>query len=137
MSINHYQHDGIGLASHDLMASAAAVVAAPTGLYPSPSAPPPSYNEAIQWPNSNISSQQAPQSSLSSRLESRQSRLDSIIRKYEITEIFARKLVQRLNSFRIVFVFDDSGSMLTRLDESPLNHGPYQVIFQRVLSDIN
>lgn len=96
-----------------------------------PSAPP-SYQEAIN---------ESPQNNLRHRFpqgaggiaggneqgpNSRQSRLNAIVQKYEISELFARKLTQKLNSFKIVFIFDDSGSMSTRLDESPLNHGSYQ-----------
>lgn len=81
-----------------------------------PSVSPPSYDEAVY-------SQPAP---ITSTSMTRESRLQTIIRKYEITEMFARKLLEKLDSFNIVFIFDDSGSMLTRLDESPLNHGHYQ-----------
>jgi len=43
-----------------------------------------------------------------------------IIEKYEISRTYADKL-QVLQGFKIVFVFDDSGSMKTVLDDSPLN----------------
>ena len=43
----------------------------------------------------------------------------SIIQKYEINTYFSQKL-QILNSYKIVFVFDDSGSMNTILQDSPL-----------------
>ena len=96
-----------------------------------PSAPP-SYQEAIN---------ESPQDNLRHRFpqgvsgvaggneqgqNSRQSRLNAIVQRYEISEFFASRLAQKLNSFKIVFIFDDSGSMSTRLDESPLNHGSYQ-----------
>jgi len=45
----------------------------------------------------------------------------SIIQKYEINTYFSQKL-QILNSYKIVFVFDDSGSMNTILQDSPLNN---------------
>jgi len=38
----------------------------------------------------------------------------NIVRKYEISTMFAQKL-QILQSYKIVFVFDDSGSMNTTL----------------------
>ena len=45
----------------------------------------------------------------------------NIVRKYEISTLFAQKL-QILQSYKIVFVFDDSGSMNTALQDSPLNN---------------
>jgi hypothetical protein len=45
----------------------------------------------------------------------------NIVRKYEISTLFAQKL-QILQSYKIVFVFDDSGSMNTTLQDSPLNN---------------
>ena len=57
---------------------------------------------------------------------SREDRYRAIINKYEITEQFSAKL-QMLNSFKIVFVFDDSGSMSSTLNESPLNTGLMKV----------
>ena len=45
---------------------------------------------------------------------------NQIIRKYKISEIFSTKL-RLLNGFKIVFIFDDSTSMSTYLDDSPLN----------------
>jgi hypothetical protein len=53
---------------------------------------------------------------------SREDRFRAIINRYEITENFSSRL-QKLNSFKIVFVFDDSGSMNCVLEESPLNSG--------------
>ena len=44
----------------------------------------------------------------------------SVIAKYEINQVFADKL-QMLNGFKICFIFDDSGSMNTALQDSPLN----------------
>ena len=44
----------------------------------------------------------------------------SIVGKYEISAMFADKL-QMLNGYKVVFIFDDSGSMNTILQDSPLN----------------
>jgi hypothetical protein len=52
-------------------------------------------------------------------------KLQEIIQKYEISQLFSDKL-NILSSFRITFIFDDSGSMQTQLNESPLNHGLYK-----------
>ena len=52
-------------------------------------------------------------------------KLQEIIQKYEISQLFSNKL-NILSSFRITFIFDDSGSMQTQLNESPLNHGLYK-----------
>jgi hypothetical protein len=48
-----------------------------------------------------------------------------IINKHEISLYFSEKL-QSLSSFKIVFVFDDSGSMNTILNDSPLNSGIFK-----------
>ena len=45
-----------------------------------------------------------------------------IINKHEISLYFSEKL-QSLSAFKIVFIFDDSGSMNTILNDSPLNSG--------------
>jgi hypothetical protein len=45
----------------------------------------------------------------------------NIVQKHEISTLFAQKL-QLLQSYKIVFVFDDSGSMNTVLEDSPLNN---------------
>ncbi len=48
------------------------------------------------------------------------SKLTEIIRKYEINQEYAHKL-HVLKKFKIVFILDDSGSMNTKLIDSPLN----------------
>lgn len=53
-------------------------------------------------------------------LKSNEEILSEIINRYEISSFFAGKL-QKLKSFKIVFIFDDSGSMNMILEESPLN----------------
>lgn len=58
----------------------------------------------------------------------REEKFRIIVNKHEISQQFSSKL-QKLNSFKIVFVFDDSGSMNTILEESPLNSGLLKVGF--------
>jgi hypothetical protein len=48
-----------------------------------------------------------------------------IINKHEISLYFSEKL-QSLSAFKIVFIFDDSGSMNTVLNDSPLNSGLFK-----------
>ena len=52
--------------------------------------------------------------------QSAEERFRQIVQKYEIGANFSNKL-QMLHGFKIVFIFDDSGSMSTVLDDSPLN----------------
>ena len=52
---------------------------------------------------------------------SQEEALREIIFKYEINNDFAARL-QLLQQFKIVFIFDDSGSMNTTLLDSPLNN---------------
>jgi len=54
------------------------------------------------------------------RALNRDQKLIEILTKYEISNEFAVKL-QQLQGFKIVFIFDDSGSMNTILQDSPLN----------------
>ncbi|CAF0868609.1 unnamed protein product [Brachionus calyciflorus] len=51
-------------------------------------------------------------------------RLTNFINKYEVSQLFADKLML-LSNFKIVFIFDDSGSMNSTLSESPLNTGNF------------
>lgn len=48
----------------------------------------------------------------------------NIINKYGIRDVFAKRLEQ-LKSFKIVYIFDDSGSMNSQLADSPLNRPNY------------
>lgn len=78
-----------------------------------PSAPmpfdqPPSYNSTN--PNNPIP------------INLREQKFSEIILKYEISRFFSDKL-QLLNMFKVVFIFDDSGSMNATLSDSPLNNG--------------
>jgi archaellin len=49
----------------------------------------------------------------------------NIVQKYEINTEFAQKM-QQLRGFEIVLIFDDSGSMRSKLKDSPLNKGTNQ-----------
>lgn len=51
----------------------------------------------------------------------REEKFRQIVRKFEISNEFAKRL-QQLVGFKCVFVFDDSGSMNTVLQDSPLNN---------------
>ena len=55
-------------------------------------------------------------------IESRKDCFQKILKRYEINNYFAKKL-QLLDEFKIVFIFDDSGSMNASLSDSPLNIG--------------
>lgn len=52
--------------------------------------------------------------------QTKEERYRSIIQKHEISHEFSNRL-QVLQGFKVVFVFDDSGSMNTVLQDSPLN----------------
>ena len=54
-----------------------------------------------------------------------ESQFKEIMQKHRISLFFAKKL-KNLNSFKIVFILDDSGSMNTILEESPLNKGSFK-----------
>ena len=56
----------------------------------------------------------------------RENQFRDIVNRYEISLPFSSKL-QKLNMFKIVFIFDDSGSMNATLEESPLNKGLIKV----------
>lgn len=75
--------------------------------------PPPSYQESIQ--------SHANKSPSYHRLnDTREDRYSQLIHKHEINNDFANRLKQ-LQGFKVVFIFDDSGSMNTVLNDSPLN----------------
>ena len=50
----------------------------------------------------------------------RDQKFQNIVNKYEIKLEYAN-ILQQLQGFKIVFIFDDSGSMNSVLNESPLN----------------
>lgn len=52
---------------------------------------------------------------------SREDKFRHIVRKFEISNEFSARL-QQMVGFKVVFVFDDSGSMNTVLQDSPLNN---------------
>jgi len=83
-------------------------------IYNTPNAPPPPpyYN------------QNYPQQFVSVPI-TREERFQEIIRKHEISQFFANKL-QVLSTFKLVFIFDDSGSMNTIIEDSPLNNGVFK-----------
>lgn len=85
------------------------------------SAPPPSYESHFP-----ASAGSAPYSSQSSQPLSREDRFREIINKHEISTFFSSKL-QKLSQFKTVFIFDDSGSMNSVLEDSPLNTGLLKV----------
>ena len=51
---------------------------------------------------------------------SKEEKFRTIVHKHEISLDFSQRL-QQLQGFKIVFIFDDSGSMNTPLMDSPLN----------------
>ena len=76
------------------------------------SSAPPKYNEAVtnQYNSNEVNLNQI----------TIEDRFRTIVQKYEISRLFSDKL-QILKNFKVVFVFDDSGSMNTVLQDSPLN----------------
>lgn len=78
------------------------------------SAPPPypSYDNTFDY-GQNMNQPQAP--------ISREDKYRGIVNKHEISLDFAQRL-QQLQGFKIVFIFDDSGSMNAPLIDSPLNN---------------
>lgn len=75
------------------------------------SAPPPPYNDP--WVGDNHVETQPH--------ILREDKFRSIINKHEISLDFAQR-IQKLQGFKIAFIFDDSGSMNSTLSESPLNN---------------
>lgn len=71
--------------------------------------PPPSYSQYGQPPPPN-----------------REQLLLDLLRRHEISRDFAARLQKHLVMSKIVFVFDDSGSMHATLRDSPLNTGVFQ-----------
>ena len=76
----------------------------------SPTQQPPSYEE------SRIENNNDPYKNLT-----REEKFRHIIRKFEISNEYANRL-QKIVGFKVVFIFDDSGSMNTILQDSPLNN---------------
>jgi len=116
----------ISLNATDVAVNAAS---ATSTLLDTPNKPPPSYQFVTQNENvfldlnnssifTHIKHSQAKQTT--STATSREEKYREIIRKHEINADFANRL-QQLQGFKVVFVFDDSGSMNTVLQDSPLN----------------
>ena len=87
-----------------------------------PSAPPPSYDASFQpypIPNAQSFSPQVGYPPVVS--QSREEIFRAIVQKYEIGQEYSNKL-QMLTGFKVVFIFDDSGSMSAQLEDSPLNN---------------
>ena len=72
------------------------------------------------YQSSNLSVPNAPILAQVSSQQNIEENLRQIIERYEISKKFANKL-QILHGFKIVYVFDDSGSMNSTLEDSPLN----------------
>lgn len=84
--------------------------------------PPPSYESTqINDPKPRHTNQNSKQFTNIQNNTQREDRYREIIRRHEISVDFAQKL-QFLQGFKVVFVFDDSGSMNTVLQDSPLNN---------------
>lgn len=98
------------------------------GYYPAivPSSAPP-LPPPYSPPQSPVQEQCPPMPRPQAPPASREERFRTIVNKHEISAQFSSKL-QKLNNFKIVFVFDDSGSMNTILEDSPLNSGLLKVI---------
>jgi uncharacterized protein YegL len=62
----------------------------------------------------------APAFSPQAQAPSKEEQFRSIIFKYEISQEYAQRL-QKLRDCKILFIFDDSGSMNSTLNDSPLN----------------
>ncbi len=100
---------------------------ATTPYLDTPNKPPPSYqfvtqNESVYaLLNSNsVDDTKLLTTTTTTTATSREEIYRDIIRKHEINDDFANRL-QQLQGFKVVFVFDDSGSMNTVLQDSPLN----------------
>ena len=79
--------------------------------------------ETDDLPPSYEASQEA--SSHTEQEQTTELKFEEIINKYEISRLFSQKL-GILASFKIVFIFDDSGSMNSTLNDSPLNTNTFK-----------
>jgi hypothetical protein len=99
-----------------------------------PREPPPSYSQpSTEFTNlsSHTLSQDGVRSNQASTgdllaAENREQRYASILNQYEISSEFSNRLQTHLAMTKIVYVYDDSGSMNSVLDESPLNSGLFK-----------
>jgi hypothetical protein len=102
---------------------------------PLPTEPPPSYSQP-SGDFTNLSSlslsqdaarpSQPGSSADLSAVESREIRYANILNQYEISSEFSNRLQTHLAMTKIVYVYDDSGSMNSVLSESPLNSGLFK-----------
>ena len=115
MTYDSYQMNGRGYGDQ--------ATAPPPPYQQYPGAPSPPFQQSMpqnpnylpQQPSMMPMGQQQPQ-------QGREEVFRQIINRYEISPEFSAKL-QKLNTFKIVFIFDDSGSMCSPLEDSPLNKG--------------
>lgn len=82
---------------------------------PPPPYPEPYYDPSVKYPAPND------YGLTQETNESREQKFRNIVNKHEISLDFSQRL-QQLQGFKIVFIFDDSGSMNAPLMESPLNN---------------
>jgi hypothetical protein len=93
---------------------------------------PPAYTSPNQYPNlshlpsspsSSFYSHQTPPFNNYNNNSNSSTRFAELVNKYEISRDFSDRLQKYLNSTKIVYIFDDSGSMNSILNDSPLNTG--------------
>jgi hypothetical protein len=84
--------------------------------------PPPSYQDSTQqsYGVNNNADYNSNQNGLTM-----EQKLQNVVRRHEIGQFFAQKMMS-LKAFKIVFVFDDSGSMCSVLNDSPLNTSTFR-----------
>lgn len=95
-----------------------------------PSAPksndaPPTYNQSIRQHGGLPSAAFTDLRSASEGRSSEQTYAE-ILNKYEISNDFSTRLQKHLRNTKIVFIYDDSGSMNSILNDSPLNTGVFK-----------
>lgn len=83
--------------------------------------PPPTYQSVAEDCEQQQQQQQGVHRVNTDLFASREEKYRDIVNKHEINIEYAQRL-QLLQGYKIVFVFDDSGSMNTPLSESPLNN---------------
>jgi hypothetical protein len=89
--------------------------------------PPPPYNQfspQSSYSSSTASTSMAVPVAPNDNL-TREEKFRDIINRHEISLYYSQKL-QSLSLFKIVFIFDDSGSMNTSLNDSPLNTSSFK-----------
>jgi hypothetical protein len=114
-----------------------AASAPPTSSFDDQTAPPPSYDQAGNQyqpalPYSPSNPSYAPSSNPyipnpQQQAQQREQTFRNILGQYEISENFSTRLQKHLVMTKIVFIFDDSGSMNSILTDSPLNTNQFKV----------